>query len=135
MGKKSRADLMPASVVRSMFPVRLATYKAVQFHRVAQVFQGAWVAHRPVDVGHHQRVALTTAERGQDLLPLRPDHSEAVGAIGSWTRMRLNDGRTFSGISLPIVPPMLATPVRRLVSCLSRRVDSRASKIHLSWPG
>ena len=58
---------------------------------------------------------------------------------GSSTRCRLNADTAFSGISRSIVPPMLATRARRSVSwwssCRSRRVDSRANKIHLSWPG
>ena len=63
--------------------------QAIQFDRVDQVFQGARVARGPVDIGHHQRVALTTAQRGQDLLPLRPHHAEAVGAIGQLDALAL----------------------------------------------
>ena len=44
-----------------------------------------------------------------------------------------------SGISRSICQPMLATRARRSVSwwssCRSRTVDSRASKIYLTWPG
>jgi hypothetical protein len=81
----------------------------------------------------------TMASRGQDLLPFRPHHPGSRRCRrGSSTRCRLNAETAFSGISRSICPPMLATRVRRSVSwwssCRLRRVDSRASKIHLSWP-
>ena len=55
--------------------------QAIQLDRVNQVFQRARITRGPVDIGHHQRVALTTAQRSQDLLPLRPHHPEAERAV------------------------------------------------------
>ena len=63
-------------------PGQAGQIQAIQLDRVDQVFQRARIPRGPVDIGHHQRVALTPAQRGQDLLPLRLHYPEAERAIG-----------------------------------------------------
>src|SRR6266700_7943703 len=71
------------SGVRSQvdIPGQAGHIQAIQLDGVDKVFQRARIPRGPVDIGHHQGVALATAQRGQDLLPLRAHYPEAERAV------------------------------------------------------
>ncbi len=53
----------------------------IQLNHIYQIFQRARITHRPINIRHHQRIALTPAQRGQDLFPLRSHHPVPKRAI------------------------------------------------------
>jgi hypothetical protein len=79
--------------------------------------------------------ALHSPRRSQDLHPFRPHHPVAIDPVAQLDALTLECRDGVLGY-LPAYARHPGAQVDKLVaSYRSRRVDSRASKNHLSWPG
>jgi hypothetical protein len=116
-----------------ILPVRLATYKP--YNSTASIrsskVRGSQVARSMSGTIS----ALHSPRRSQDLHPFRPHHPVAIDPVAQLDALTLECRDGVLGY-LPAYARHPGAQVDKLVaSYRSRRVDSRASKNHLSWPG